>query len=274
MAKEAPSDASEALARYKAAQQEVWSGFAPIAAGTTPAAARLVSHAGVRAGQRVLDVACGTGVVAVTAARRGAHTTGLDLTPTLLEHARQNASTAGVEIDFHEGDVEALPFEDGRFDVVLSQFGHIFAPRPGVAVGELLRVLRPGGTLAFSTWPPHLFVGRFFAVVARAMPSPPPGFSPPELWGEPRFVREQLGNAVTDVRFDMGRILSPALSPQHNRVFSERTIGPLTRAVDALAAANPAALAALRAELDALAAEFFEDNTIRQDYLMTRATRR
>lgn len=135
----------DSLAQFKEAQRQGWAHFAPLEANTTPEAARLVKHARVRPGHRVLDVACGTGVVAVTAARLGARVTGLDLTPELLERARENASIAGVDVDWHEGDVEQLPFGDAAFEVVLSQFGHMFAPRPGVAVAEMLRVLSPGG---------------------------------------------------------------------------------------------------------------------------------
>src|SRR5882672_9772883 len=109
----APS--AEALARFKEAQREGWAHFAPLEALTTPPAAELVRRAGPRAGQRVLDVACGTGVVAVTAARSGARVTGLDLTPELLERARENARIAGVEVEFREGDVEQLPFDDADF---------------------------------------------------------------------------------------------------------------------------------------------------------------
>src|ERR1043166_6216725 len=121
------------IAEFKEAQRQGWKHFAPLEALTTPAAARLVKFANVRAEQKVLDVACGTGVVAITAARRGAHVRGIDLTPELLEHARENASVADVVIEFREGDVEALPFSNDEFDVVLSQFGHIFAPKPKVA---------------------------------------------------------------------------------------------------------------------------------------------
>ena len=121
---------------FKAAQKQGWAHFTPFEAITTPCAAKLVKRAGVRAGHRVLDAACGTGVVSVTAARLGARVTGLDLTPELLERARENARIAGVEIDWLEGDVEKLPFEDAAFDFVLSEFGHIFAPRPEVAIGR------------------------------------------------------------------------------------------------------------------------------------------
>lgn len=168
---------------FKAAHKLGWAHFAPLEVFTTSVAAQLVKHAKVHAGQRVLDVGCGTGVVAVTAARLGASVTGLDLTPALLERARENSQIAGVEIDWQEGDVENLPFEDGAFDVVLSQFGHIFAPRPEVAVAQMLRVLKPGGKIAFATWPPELFTGRMFMITARYAP---PGLAPPPQWGRPQ----------------------------------------------------------------------------------------
>ncbi len=263
----------DALAQFKEAQKQGWAHFAPLEAFTTPEAARLVKHAGVRAGHRVLDVACGTGVVAITAARLGARVTGLDLTPELLERARENAGIAGVDVDWHEGDVEQLPFGDEAFDVVLSQFGHIFAPRPEVAVAEMLRVLKPSGMIAFSTWPPELLIGRLFALGGRYMPPPPQGVAPPWSWGDPNVVRERLGAAVKDLVFDRARMLVPSLSPQHSRRNSERTSGVLVKLVESLAASDPARLAALRRDFEAIVAEYFEDNTVRQDYLLTRATK-
>ncbi len=259
------------LESFKAAQKQGWVYFAPLETHTTPQAARLVKRAGIRPGDRVLDVACGTGVVAVTAARLGARVTGLDLTPELLERARENSRIAGVEIDWREGDVEKMPFDSAVFDAVLSQYGHIFAPRPDVAVAEMLRVLKPGGTIAFSTWPPELFVGRMLALAARYMPPPPPGVSPPPQWGDPNVVRERLGAAVKDIVFDRIMMPIPALSPQHHRTFTERTAGPMVRLVESLAASDPLKLADFRREYDALAAEYFEENVIRQDYLITRA---
>src|SRR4029450_11945668 len=150
------------LEKFKENQKAGWAFFAPLQTFTTIPAARLVEHAGIRSGMRVLDVACGTGVVSITAARMGARVSGLDLTPELLEVARTNAGIAALDIDWHEGDVERLPFESTEFDAVVSQFGHMFAPRPEIAVSEMLRVLKPDGTIAFSTWPPEMFIGRMF----------------------------------------------------------------------------------------------------------------
>jgi SAM-dependent methyltransferase len=258
---------------FKAAQKQNWVHFAPYEAHTTPCAATLVKRAGVRAGQSVLDVACGTGVVSVTAARLGARVTSLDLTPELLERARENAAIAGVEINWKEGDVEKLPFADVSFDVVLSQFGHIFAPRPEIAIGEMLRVLKPGGTIAFSTWPPDLFVGRMFVMSAKYMPPPPQAVPPPPMWGDPNIVRQRLGSAVKDIHFDRERMTIPALSPSHHRAGAEKSAGAVVRMVAMLQESDPVKLEQFRREYDALAEEYFEDNLMRQDYLITRATK-
>jgi SAM-dependent methyltransferase len=220
---------------------------------------------------RVLDVGCGTGVVAITAARRGARVTGLDLTPELLERARESAKIAGLEIEWHQGDAEQLPFEDRAFDAVLSQFGHMFAPRPEVAVAEMLRVLKPGGTLAFSTWPPELGMGRMFAMIGRYVPPPPIEMPPPPLWGDPNVIRQRLGNAVKDIVFARDTMHVSALSPQHNRAVTEQTAGPVIKLVETLSASDPARLEEFRREFDSLIEGVIEDNVIRQGYLMTRA---
>ena len=263
----------DTLKQFKEMQRQGWAHFAPLEALTIPQAAKLVRHAGVRAGQRVLDVGCGTGVVAVTAARRGAQVTGLDLTPQLLERARENSRIASVTVDWHEGDAESLPFADAAFDVVLSQFGHMFAPRPEVAVAEMLRVLKPGGTIAFSTWPPEHYVGRSFLLIGRYMPPPPPGVAPPAIWGDPNVVKERLGGWVKDLFFTRASMWVPVLSVQHHRANVERTVGPLVKLVEMLGAGDPGRLAQLRAEFEALAAEYVDDNLLRQDYLMTRAVK-
>src|SRR5271163_166236 len=150
-------EAHDPFVQFKSGQREAWNLFLPLEQFTMIPAGKLVAFAKVAPGQAVLDVACGTGVVAITAARAGARVRALDLSPTLLERARENARITGVELDFVAGDAEALPYPDAAFDVVLSQFGHMFAPRPEVAVAEMMRVLRPGGRVAFSTWPPDHF---------------------------------------------------------------------------------------------------------------------
>ncbi len=266
----APADP---FAAFKAAQRQGWSHFGPLATFTVPPAARLVQFAGVHTAQRVLDVGCGTGVVAITAARAGARVVGADLTPELLEQARHNAEISAVNVEWREADVEALPFEAAAFDVVVSQFGHMFAPRPDVALAEMLRVLRPGGTLAFATWPPDAFIGRMFGLTARYAPPPPPGAAPPVEWGDPAIVRTRLGDAVRDLTFDRDVLTFNALSPQHVRHFTEHTAGPVILLVDRLSKQDPAKLAEYRREYDALTEAYFDRNVIRQSYLLTRATK-
>jgi SAM-dependent methyltransferase len=258
--------------QFKQAQKQGWACFSPLEALTIPQAARLVRHAKVQSGDSLLDVGCGTGVVAITAAKHGAHATGIDLTPELLQRARQNASISEVSIDWREGDAENLPFDDGSFDVVLSQFGHIFAPRPEVAIAEMLRVLKPGGTIAFSSWPPEGHVGRSSALIGKYLPAPP-GVPSPALWGEPRVIQERLGNQVKDIVFDRARMMVPVLSVQLHRTNAERTIGPLIKLVETLSASDPDKLTQFRAEAEALTAEYVEGNILRQDYLLTRATK-
>jgi len=261
--------AQDPFVNFKSAQREGWALFAPVEILTTLPAGHLVAYAQINRGEKVLDVGCGTGVIALTAAQRGAKVRGIDLTPALLERAKANAALAEVEIEFREGDVEALPYKDGEFDVVLSQFGHMFAPRPEVAISEMLRVLRPGGRIAFSTWPPELFTGRMFALTGKYLP-PPEGVAPPPLWGDPKIVRERLGTKVSQITFEREILFSPALSPKHVRNFFETTVGPLTKLVKT---ADAAQLNTFRSELEQLITEFTRDNHLRQHFLMTRATK-
>jgi SAM-dependent methyltransferase len=264
---------SDPFAEFKQRQREAWASFAPTATFTTPVAAQLVAFAGIRAGEDHLDVATGTGVVAVTAARLGARVHGLDLTPALLECARENAQIAGVDVTWSEGDAEQLPYPDQSFDVVTSEFGHMFAPRPEVVLSEFRRVLRPGGRIAFATWPPEHFVGRFFALVSRYAPPPPAGMAPPPLWGNPAIVTERLQSAGFDAPFFARGVMTvPALSLDHFRLFLEEGVGPLGKLVAALSS-QPETLARLRAELNAAAAPYFAHNLVHQDYLLTRAGR-
>jgi SAM-dependent methyltransferase len=261
----------DAIARFKESSKRGWALFTPTEMTTGAVAPRLVRFAQIEAGSRVLDVGCGTGVVALTAARGGATVTGVDPTPELLERARQNAAIMRIDADWHEGDAEELPFGDALFDVVVSQFGHMFAPRPELAVREMLRVLKPGGTIAFSTWPPELAVGKTFQLIGKYAPPPPPGVSGPHLWGDPNIVRERLGDAVADVFFDCDTMQFQNLSVPHHRLFLEANVGPIAALVERLSDTEPAKLETFRAELEALLAEYFDDNVLRQDYLLTRA---
>jgi SAM-dependent methyltransferase len=189
----------------------------------------------------------------------------------LLERTRENARIAQVEVEWTEADVEQLAFRDAEFDVVVSQFAHIFAPRPEVAVSEMLRVLRLGGTLAFATWPPELLVGRTNAVTARYAPPPPPGVAPPIAWGDPQIVTQRLGKVVSEILFDRQALFVPAMSPQHFRMNIERSAGPVIRMIESLAGTDPDRLESFRAEFDSIVSQYMENNFVRQDYLLTRA---
>lgn len=258
----------------KMRQRELWASFAPMAVFTTPVAAHLVTFAGTVAGQRLLDVATGTGVVAITAARAGAQASALDLTPGLLEDARINAKIAGQDnIAWTEGDAEQLPYPDQYFDVVLSQFGHMFAPHADRTIAEMHRVLKPGGRLAFATWPSADLVGRMFALIGSHAPPPPPGVTPPGKWGDQAFIAERLGERFDDPAFERGTMWFPALSIPHYRVFVEHSIGPVQKLVDALSA-DEAQLSTFRQKFDAMVAPSFADNVVRLDYLLTRAVAR
>ena len=265
------SSIADPFADLKARQREMWSTFAPIAVFTTPVAGHLVEFAGIKLGESVLDVGTGTGVVAITAARAGASVAGLDLTPALLDAARENGRIANLDdIEWIEGDAENLPFPDRKFDVVVSQFGHMFAPRPDVAVAQMRRVLKPDGRIAFATWPPEHLIGRMFALVVKYSPPLPPGAAPPPQWGNPTIVSERLAAGFGTPFFSRGVMQFPALSLSHYREFMERSVGPMQKLIEATAK-EPERQASLRAEFEALAEPYFHANIVRQDYLLTRA---
>ena len=260
------------MAEFKSRQRETWTmgNFGDLAVFTTPVAGHLTHFARVNSGQAVLDVGTGTGVVAITARRIGARVTGLDLTPAMLAMAKENANVAGHrDIEWHEGDAETLPFADAAFDVVLSQFGHMFAPRHDVAVNEMLRVLKPGGTIAFATWPGEQLIGRMFSLNAKYVP-PPPGIVSPVQWGDVSIVRQRLGESVIRLHAERGIMGIPALTPRHLRLFLEAKTGPFIQAVNALQN-DPALLELWRNEMDEMLGEYLHDNVVRHEYLLIRA---
>ena len=264
---------TDLAAEWKNKQRETWTlgNFGEMAVFSAIPAGHLVRFAGIRAGQKVLDVGTGTGVVAITAARQGAVASGIDLTPALLEQARASAPIAGLTIDWKEGDAENLPYPDASFDAVLSQFGHMFAPRPEVVVKEMLRVLKPGGRIAFATWPPETFLGRSFGLSAKYIPLPQGG-APPVLWGEVPTVRDRLGSAVTDLHFERGIMGVPALSPEHHLAWMAAKLGPFIKTLGALQK-DPAKMESFRKEFLELIGSYLVDNVVRYEYLLTRATK-
>lgn len=181
-------------------QQKVWSSgdYNKIAALTVPLSEHLVDHVGVRPGERVLDVATGTGHAALAAARRSGDVVGIDYVPQLLDIARRRAEAEDLEVEFTPADAEDLPYADGSFDVVLSAIGVMFSADHARAARELARVSRSGGRIAVASWTPEGFVGGMLAAVGRHV-APPAGAQPATRWGTEAVVAELLGDAVTDV---------------------------------------------------------------------------
>jgi ubiquinone/menaquinone biosynthesis C-methylase UbiE len=173
--------------------------FGEIARSYAAGAEEFVRGLNLRPGMRVLDVACGTGNLALPAARLGAVVTGVDIAPNLIEQAGENAKREGLTIQFDEGDAEKLPYEDASFDAVITMFGAMFAPRPELVAAELKRVVRPGGFIAMANWTPTGFTGQMFKIVASHFP-PPPNMASPVLWGSEDVVRERLREGTSDLQ--------------------------------------------------------------------------
>lgn len=254
--------------------KRVWSlgSYSEIAPYFLGVAAHLVDATAVSATETVLDVGCGTGNVAITAARRGADTTGLDIVPAMLDAARENASIAGcAAIDWREGSATDLPFADDAFDVSLSCFGHMFAEPPAAAGQELLRVTRPAGRLGFTSWTPTSVVPAMGAVLANHLPADPNQGDPPFLWGDPDVVHTRLGDAVDRLKFETGTVVTPVLSPAHYWEKATTEAGMFIVALDTI---DDTDHAALRREMLETIDEFFDDskNAIQMEYRLTTAT--
>ena len=188
------------LAAVKQRQQQAWASgdYHAVAALIMVVAERLVDAADLHAGWRVLDVATGSGNAAIAAARLGVRSVGVDYVPSLLERARVRAAAEGLAVELEAGDAEALPFPDASFDAVTSVFGSMFAPDHEKVAAELLRVTRPGGTIALASWTPDGFLGDFFRTMATHVP-PPAGVRSPMLWGTESHLRDLFGDGIASL---------------------------------------------------------------------------
>ena len=204
----------------------------------------LVEACGVSPGQRVLDVAAGTGNTAIRAAEAGAEVVASDLTPANFEAGRREAETHGVELDWVEADAEALPFADAQFDVVTSSFGALFAPNHQAVADEMLRVCRPGGTIGILAFAPEGLITDFFGALGPYAPPPPPEALPPSLWGSEKHVRELFGDRLDSLAMTRGAYVERADSPADYRELFKQTFGPVV-AIYASLADQPDRLAAL-----------------------------
>ncbi|MEV7520051.1 class I SAM-dependent methyltransferase [Streptomyces sp. NPDC091371] len=270
-------DAAQADRALKAKHRAMWAlgDYPSVASHLLPdLGAVLVRECGVGPGDRVLDVAAGSGNAALPAALAGADVVASDLTPELMEVGRHLAAVRGARLEWREADAEALPFADGEFDTVMSCLGVMFAPHHQAAADELVRVCRAGGTIGLINWTPQGFIGRMFATMKPYAPPPPPGAQPPPLWGDPEHVHDLLGDAVTDVDARRQTVrVDRFKKPSEFREFFKALYGP-TIAVYRSIADEPERVAALDGELDALAAEHTADGVMEWEYLLLTAHRR
>ncbi|MEZ0385481.1 MAG: class I SAM-dependent methyltransferase, partial [Verrucomicrobium sp.] len=201
----------------------------------------------LRPGAQVLDVACGTGNLALIAAQQGCVVSGMDIASNLLVQARERATQAGVSIDFREADAEALPYADAQFDLVVSMFGVMFTPQPDVATAELRRVTKPGGQIALANWTPEGFLGKMFAIFKAHLPPPPAGVPSPMSWGSEEIVRQRLQQGFTEISLSRHTAFMRYPFPPAETVdFFRKYYGPTLRAFESL---PPAGQEALRKDL-------------------------
>ena len=233
----------------------------------------LVETVDVQPGQRVLDVAAGTGSSAIPAARRGAEVIATDLTPELLDVGRTAAAAEGLELTWQTADAEALPYADAQFDVVISAIGVMFAPHHQQAGDELVRVCRPGGTIGVLSRTPEGFIGQMFAAMKPYAPPLPPGASPAPLWGRADHVRGLFGDRVSDLVARQQALRVDRFSTGAEfRDFFKTNYGP-TIAVYRFIADDPERVDALDAELAALGDQFLQDGVMGWEYLLVTARR-
>lgn len=233
------------LETVKAKQKATWESgdFGRIALTIEHIAEEFMARLPLRRGERMLDVACGTGNLALIAARQGCEVQGIDIAGNLIEQARVRAAKEGLKIDFKEADAEAVPFPRLRFDRVVSMFGVMFAPRPEVAVTEMRRVTRPGGQIALVNWTPEGFLGKMFQIFKGHLPPPPAGVPSPMTWGDEAMVIERLQSGFTGIRLTrrIARMRYP-FPPAETVEFFRQYYGPTLKAFASLDANAQAAL--------------------------------
>ena len=264
--------------QIKASMRSTWMAgdFGVIARTIASGAEDFIRRLEIPPGAKALDVACGTGNLAIPLARAGAVVTGVDIAPNLLVQARDRAASENLSITFDEGDAEALPYPTGTFDVVVTMFGAMFAPRPEIVASELARVLRPGGLLAMANWTPGGFSGRMFQVGGRHVP-PPPGVPPPVLWGDALTVGQRLEPCFTNIATELVPLeFDLPMSPAATVAFFRKYFGPTQVAFSRL---DQSGQASLSADLEHL---WSQSNTapdpdtqtlVHNEYLQVTATR-
>jgi ubiquinone/menaquinone biosynthesis C-methylase UbiE len=242
------------LAAIKQKQQATWSSgdYHMIGTQILITSERLLESLDLHSTERVLDVATGSGNAALAAARRGSEVVGVDYVPSLLEHARLRAAAEVVEATFLEGDAEALPFDDGSFDVVTSVFGAMFAPDQERTAAELARVTRPGGRIGLVAHTPDGFIGQLFKVMAKHVP-PAPGLRSPILWGTEERLHELFGERIAELRPRKRHFVFRYRSPDAYLEYWRRWYGPTLKAFEAVGRGGEPAL---RADLLDLVARF------------------
>jgi SAM-dependent methyltransferase len=228
---------TSAIDQLKAAHRATWDSgdYTDVADRfVIPVGRAALDAADLAPGTEVLDVAAGSGNPAIPAAQAGARVTALDLAPSLVEIGRRRAREAGVEIDWVEGDAEALPYPEAAFDVALSVLGVQFVPRHALAAAELARVIRPGGRLVMANWTPAGFIGRFFATIAPRLPNPPDGASPPPLWGDEDHLRRLFAGTGVELTIEPRSVVFEHSSPEGFVDFMAANYGPLLKARERL----------------------------------------
>ena len=222
-----------AVAHLKRTHRAIWAAgdYAAVAQVIDEAPPRdLLNRLAITPGEEVLDVATGTGNIAIRAAAPGAQVVGLDLTPELFDTARARAEAHGVAVEWIEGDAEDLPFDDERFHHVVSAFGVQFAPRHEIVAHELAGVCRPGGRIGLVNWTPEGLIGELFKILGSYLPAPPAFASPPPLWGSPSHVRRLFEGTRVVLDFDRGTNPWRFESPEAWVAFMETAYGPTVKA--------------------------------------------